>query len=85
MAKNVLAWIFTALMETIHVELSDEGVDVSVSEVFGEDMILKLIYLFDSKFTPVGHPVYDSFILFVLKYFKALLNEISDGCICNLT
>lgn len=85
MAKNVLTWIFTTLMETIHVELSDERVDISVSEIFGEDMVLKIIYLFDSKFTPVGHPVDDCFILFVLKYFKALLNEIGYGCIWNLT
>lgn len=65
MAKNVLAGIFATLMEAVHVELSDERVDVSMSEVFGEDMILKLIYLFDSEFTPVGHPVDDGFVLFV--------------------
>lgn len=65
MAKNVLAWIFPTLMETIHVELSNKRIDVSVSKIFREDMVLKLINLFDGKFTSIGHPVDDGFVLFV--------------------
>lgn len=65
MAKNVLAWIFPTFVETIHVELSDKRIDVSVSKVFWEDMILKLIDLFDGKFTAIGHPVDDGLVLFV--------------------
>jgi len=65
MAKNVLAWIFPTLVETIHVELSNKRIDVTVSKIFREDMVLKHINLFDGKFTSIGHPVDDGFVLFV--------------------
>lgn len=33
--ENVFAGVFAAFVEAVHIELSDERVDVSVSEVFG--------------------------------------------------
>jgi hypothetical protein len=56
-AKDVLAGVFATLMEAIHVELAYEGVYISMSEILRQDVVLKLIYLFDGKLTPVCHPV----------------------------
>lgn len=35
MTEDVLAGVFATLVEAVHVELSNERVDVAVSEVFG--------------------------------------------------
>jgi len=74
--EYVFAWIFAWLVKSIHVELSDEAVDVSVSKIFGEYLILKLIYLLDGKLTSVDHPVNDCLVLFVFQYLKTFLNEV---------
>ena len=64
--ENIFTGVFTTLVEAVHVQLSDERVDISVSEIFWEDVVLEVIYLFDRELLPVGHPMYDSFIFFVL-------------------
>ena len=64
--ENIFTGVFTTLVEAVHVQLSDERVDISVSEIFWEDVVLEVIYLFDCELLPVGHPMYDSFIFFVL-------------------
>lgn len=64
--ENIFTGVFTTLVEAVHVQLSDERVDISVSEIFWEDVVLEVIYLFDRELFPVGHPMYDSFIFFVL-------------------
>jgi hypothetical protein len=84
-AKNVFAGVFAAFVEAVHIELPDEGVDVPVPEVLGEDMVLELVDLFDGKLASVGHPVDDGLVLFVLEDLEALLDEVSDRIICNLT
>lgn len=33
--EDILGWVFAALVEAVHVKLTYEGVDVTVSEVFG--------------------------------------------------
>ena len=68
--EDVFAGVFATFVEAIHVKLSDERVDISVSEVFGEDVVLEVIDLFDGKFPSVGHPVDDRLVVFVLKNFK---------------
>ena len=85
MAENVFAGVFATLVKPIHVELSDERVDVLVPEVFGEDVFLELIDLFDGELASVGHPMYDDFVLFVLKDVKAFLDEVGDQIICIFT
>lgn len=65
MAEDIFAGIFAAFMEAIHIELANEGVDIAVAEVFGEDMILEVIDLFDGKLASVGHPVDDRFVFLV--------------------
>lgn len=65
MAEYVFAGVFAALVKTVHIELAYEGVNVSVAEVLGEDMILEVIDLFDGELTPVGHPVDDGLVLLV--------------------
>ena len=76
MTKDVFTWVFTTFVETIHVKLSNEGVYISVSEIFRENVVLKVIYLFDGEFFSIGHPVYDTFVFFVFKYLKAFLDEV---------
>ena len=78
MAEDVLGGVFSAFVEAVHVELADEGVDVAVSEVFGEDVILEVINFFDGELAAVGHPVDDGLVLLVLKNLEALLDEVSD-------
>ena len=78
MAENILAGVFATFVEAVHVELPDEGVDVTVPEVFGKDMVLEVVDLFDGELASVGHPVDDSLVVFVFKDLEALLNEIGD-------
>ena len=68
--EDVLAGVFATFVEAVHVELSYERVDISVPEVFGEDVVLEVIDSFDGKFPSVGHPVDDRLVVFVLKNFK---------------
>ena len=68
--EDVLAGVFATFVEAIHVKLSYERVDISVSEVFGEDVVLEVIDLFDGEFPSVGHPVDDRLVVLVLQYFK---------------
>jgi hypothetical protein len=84
-AENVLAGVFATLVKAVHVELPDEGVDIPVPEVFGEDVLLELIDLFDGELASVGHPMYDDFVLFVFEDFKAFLDEVGDQIICGFT
>lgn len=65
MAEDVFAGVLATLVKAVHVELSNEGVDVSVPKVFGEDMILKVVDLLDGKLASVGHPVDDRLVFFV--------------------
>jgi hypothetical protein len=80
-AEDVFAGVFAALMEAVHVELADEGVDVAVPEVFGEDVVLEVIDLLDGKLAPVRHPVDDRLVVLVLQDFEALLDEIGNRCV----
>ena len=63
MAEDVFGGVFAALVEAVHVELANETVDVAVSEVLGEDVVLELLDFFDGELTPVAHPVDDSLVL----------------------
>jgi len=75
-AEDVLGGVFATLVEAVHVELADEGVDVPVAEVLGEDVLLELLDLLDRELTPIGHPMDDRLVLSVLQDFEALLDEI---------
>lgn len=81
MTEYIFTGIFSAFMESIHIELSNEGVDISVSEIFGEDVILEVIDLFDGKLTTIRHPMDDGLVIFVVEDFETFLDEISDGVI----
>lgn len=77
MTKDIFAGIFTGLVEAIHIELSDEAVNVPVPKIFREDMILKLIDFFDGELTSVGHPMNNGLILLIFKNVETLLDEVS--------
>jgi hypothetical protein len=78
MAEDIFAGILTTLVEAVHVELANEGVDVAMSEIFGEDLILELIDVSDGELAAVTHPVDDGLVLLVFQDLEALLNEVSD-------
>ena len=84
MTEDIFARVFPAFVEAVHVELSDEGVYITVSEVFGENMILEVIDLFDGEFPSVDHPMDDPFVVFVLKDLKTFLYKIRDRIVVNL-
>ena len=65
-AEDVFAGVLAALVEAVHVELADEGVDVAVPEVLGQDVVLEVIDLLDGKLASVGHPVDDRLVVLVL-------------------
>lgn len=75
--KDIFAGILAGLMEAIHIELPDEAVNVPMPEIFGEDMILKLIDFLDGKLTTVGHPMYNGLILLIFQNIETLLDEVS--------
>ena len=56
MSEDNFGLIFPGLVESIHVELSDEAVEVAMSEVFGKDLALEFINVFDQELFPVGCP-----------------------------
>ena len=85
MAENIFTGVFTRLMEAIHVELSDETVDIPMSEELGKDVVLKIIDFLDGELTAVGHPVDDGLVFFVLQDLKALLDEVRHRSITALT
>lgn len=53
-------------METVHVELPDEGEEVVVFEVPGEDLGGQSVDVFDNKGLPSRQPFDDVFVLRVL-------------------
>jgi hypothetical protein len=76
MTKNIFAWILARFMESVHVKLTNEAVDVPVPEIFGEDLILKLFNFFDCKLSAIGQPVNDRLIVFILENLKAFLYKV---------
>lgn len=56
MSEDNFGLIFPGLVESIHVELSDEAVEVAMSEVFGKDLALEFINVFDQELFAVGCP-----------------------------
>ena len=76
-AEDVFAGIFAAFVEAVHVELADEGVDVAMAEVLGEDVVLEVIDFFDGELTSVIHPVDDRLVVLVVQNLETLLDEVS--------
>jgi hypothetical protein len=66
MTEDIFARVLSAFMEAVHVELSDERVDVAMSEVLGQDLILEVLDLFDGELSTVSHPMYDRLVVFVV-------------------
>lgn len=81
MTEDVFAGVFATLVEAVHIELSNEGVDVAVSEVFGKDVVLEVINLFDGELPSVGHPVNDRLVVFVFEDLETFLYEIGNRCV----
>ena len=83
MTEYIFGGVFPAFMEAIHIELSDEGVDIAVPEVFGEDVILEVIDLFDGELASIIHPMDDRLVLLVIEDLEALLDEVCN-CIVGI-
>lgn len=84
MTEDIFGGILAGLVEAVHVELAYEAVDVSVAEVLGQYLFLKVIYFFDGELATVGHPMDDCLILLVLQDLKALLDEVSHRTLALL-
>lgn len=72
-------------VEAIHVELSDEAVDLVVAEVFRQDKLLQFGTVTYDKLCAISGPMYDLMILLVLikiklyiEYLVGLGNEPSN-------
>lgn len=85
MTEYVLAWILAGFVKSIHIELPDETVDVTMSKELWQYMVLKLIYLFDGKLSSIRHPVDYRLILLVFQDIKALLDKIGHCVFIQLT
>lgn len=79
MTENIFTGIFTRFMKTIHVQLSNKTIDISMSKEFRKNLSLKLIDLSNSEFPSVSHPVNDGLVLLFLKDLKAFLDKICDS------
>ena len=84
MTEDIFAGIFAAFVEAVHVELANEGVNVPMSEVFGQDVILEVINLFDGELSAVNHPVDDVLVVSVIQDLETLLDEVGNGCIIGI-
>ena len=56
MLKDVLILFIADFMEVIHVELPDEGREITVSEVDGKDFLFETININDSKVSSLRVP-----------------------------
>lgn len=75
MRENEFRWVFPALVEPVHIELSDKTVHVIMPEVFGEYDFFKLLnVLYGESFLVLG-PVNDGFELFILQLGDKVLKE----------
>lgn len=50
MTKNVFAWLLPRFVKTIHVELSNEAINISMAEIVREDYLFEMINIFDEEF-----------------------------------
>ena len=66
MAKDVSRRVFSRFVEIIHVELSNERMDIAMPEVIWQNIILESIRISDSKFFAGSKPVNDLMILRIL-------------------
>ena len=71
MTEDVLGGFFAGFVKPIHVQLSDEAVDVAMPEILGEDDFLELVDIFDGKFLSIVHPADDLVVLAAL-YHEAM-------------
>ena len=56
MTEYTFSCVFSRFMKPIHVELSDEGVNLTVTEIFRQNDIFKLINVLNHKFMAGGSP-----------------------------
>ena len=66
MLENVLVLLISNLVEIIHVELSDEGGEITMPEVDGQDFFLKAINIKDGKVCSFFIPDDDHLVAVVL-------------------
>ena len=67
MTEDNLRVVFPGLVESIHVKLSNETVEIMMTEVFGEDVGLECMDVFDNELIAVGGPGYGRLAVRVLK------------------
>lgn len=75
----VLLLVASDLVEVVHVELANEGGEVGVLEVLGEDVVGEGEDVLDHEgVAPLG-PGDDALVVLVLEDLVGLLDEVADG------
>lgn len=59
MRKNIFGSISSRFMKAVHIQLSHEAVNFSVSKKQRKDDFLKFVDIFNSKFLSGGSPEYN--------------------------
>lgn len=72
MAKYTLGGIFAGFMESIHIELANKRIYLTMSEMMRKYDILKLIYVFDNKLLTGGSPKNDFIVFCILNMRRKL-------------
>lgn len=68
--KNVLVAVISDLVEVIHVELSNKGAEISVSEMYRKNLLLELLDIDNGKAVSFFVPGDDIFVFKVLRIKK---------------
>lgn len=66
MAENIFGWLFSRFVESIHIELSNETIDVAMPEIFGQNSFLKLLNVLNSEFFAISGPLDNFGVLMIL-------------------
>ncbi len=57
MTKYILHWLFSRLVKSIHIQLSNKTIDISMSEVFRQDSFLKQFNVLDCELFSIWRPL----------------------------
>lgn len=74
--KNRNFLLLSDFVKIVHVELPDKRGKLFMFEVFGQNLVLEKIFIFDNEAVSIISPLYNMCILFIFKYLVGLHDEI---------
>ena len=66
MAKNTFCMVSSTFVKAVHVQLPYKGINFVMSEVFGQDYLLKFVDVFDNELLAGKSPIGNFLKLLVL-------------------